>query len=191
MRYLAGFGLALALVVFPISVNAQGAEGASKQASAASFVHGGGLLPPQLMLPASHFYYVYPGCPFGERGGKCAEPTAPSAQTPLDRQRASVRRARSGLIGSSVVLAAGGGIIAGTIVATRNYSCEGDFFCLNSNRIAGVTIGSLVVLGGIIGMGISGGRWSARKAELRKLQETNNRHPRRVRWDLHASSFVF
>ena len=189
MRYLVVCVLA-GLLAWPRSVGAQAGEGTPTNAG--FVIHAQHHLPPQLMLRASHFYYVYPGCPFGERGGKCAEPTAPSAQTPLDRQRASVRRARSGLIGSSIVLAAGGGIIAGTIVATRNYECgDTSFFCLNGGRIAGVTIGSLVVLGGFIGMVISGGRWSARKAELRKLQEANKPQSHWIQFDPHTSRFVF
>ena len=82
MRYLVGFGLALALVAFPMSVNAQGAEGASKQASAASFVHGGGLLPPQLMLRVSYYLYLDADADTGAT----SDQTEPNAEEPKSAQ---------------------------------------------------------------------------------------------------------
>jgi hypothetical protein len=82
MRYLVGFGLALALVAFPMSVNAQGAEGASKQASAASFVHGGGLLPPQLMLRVSYYLYLDADADTGAT----SDQTGPNAEEPKSAQ---------------------------------------------------------------------------------------------------------
>ena len=81
MRYLVGFGLALALVAFPMSVNAQGAEGASKQASAASFVHGGGLLPPQLMLRVSYYHLDADA-----DTGATSDQTEPKAEEPKSAQ---------------------------------------------------------------------------------------------------------
>jgi hypothetical protein len=82
MRYLVGFGLVLALVAFPMSVNAQGAEGASKQASAASFVHGGGLLPPQLMLRVSYYLYLDADADTGAT----SDQTEPNAEEPKSAQ---------------------------------------------------------------------------------------------------------
>ena len=82
MRYLVGFGLALALVAFPMSVNAQGAEGASKQATAASFVHGGGLLPPQLMLRVSYYLYLDADADTGAT----SDQTEPNAEEPKSAQ---------------------------------------------------------------------------------------------------------
>lgn len=117
---------------------------------------------------------------------------AVSAPTPEDEASARVQRARSGLIVSAVVLAGGGAIITGSMIATRNYSCpEDEWFCLNGGRIAGATIGSLLMLGGLIGMGVSGGKLSSRKQELRNLQEANKPQSRRVQFDPHTSRFVF
>jgi hypothetical protein len=72
----------MALVAFPTSVNAQGAEGASKQASAASFVHGGELLPPQLMLRASYYLYLDADADTGAT----SDETEPNAEEPKSAQ---------------------------------------------------------------------------------------------------------
>ena len=85
MRCLADALVLVALMALPQSVAAKTGEEAPT--SAALAVHAKYHLAAQLMLRASYYYYAYPGCPFGARGGKCAEPTAPTAQTPLEEQR--------------------------------------------------------------------------------------------------------
>ena len=99
---------------------------------------------------------------------------------------------RRGLIGSSILLAAGAGCVAGTMVATRNFECgDTEWFCLNGGRIAGVTLGSLVMIGGVIGMAVSGSKMAGRKQELPKLQDAKNSSSHRIQLDPHTSHFVF
>jgi hypothetical protein len=89
MRYLFGLVFVSALVAGPLSASAQVGEGVttSTQASAASLFIGQEFLLPQLVLRAN-YYYVYPGCPLGSRGGKCTEPTCGfTAYTPASRRK--------------------------------------------------------------------------------------------------------
>ncbi len=191
MRYLIGFAFVSALAAAPLSASAQVGEGVttSKQASAASLVIGQEVLLPQLVLRAS-YYYVYPGCPLGPRGGKCAEPTPAPAPDPLDEQRDRVRRLRAGVILSSILLAGGAAAIAGTIVAydDSDYS-SGDSF-VDGGQVVGFTFGSLMVAGGVVGMGISGKRLRTAKQKL-KLNEKDTLESGGVHRGPGTSRFAF
>jgi hypothetical protein len=48
------------------------------------------------------------------------------------------------------------------------------------------------MLGGIVGMAVSGSRMAGRKAERRHFQEAHyGKRPRRVQWDVAQSRLVF
>ena len=190
MRYLIGFAFVSALAAAPLSASAQVGEGVttSKQASAASLVIGQEVLLPQLVLRAS-YYYVYPGCPLGPRGGKCAEPTPAPAPDPLDEQRDRVRRLRAGVILSSILLAGGAAAIAGTIVAYDSDAAY-DGKIVDGGQVVGFTFGSLMVAGGVVGMGISGKRLRTAKQKL-KLNEKDTLESGGVHRGPGTSRFAF
>ena len=171
MRCLVGLVFVSALAAAPLSASAQIGEGVttSKQASAASLFIGQEFSLPQLVLRAN-YYYVYPGCPLGSRGGKCTEPTSAPAPTPLDEQRGSVRLLRVGVILSSILLAGGAAAIAGGVIAFDEDSTYGGF-------MAAMGFGSLMVIGGGVGMGISAKRLRTAKQKL-KLNEKDSLGPR-------------
>jgi hypothetical protein len=203
MRYLAGCTLVLvALMALPLSVSAQADEEAEtsepslqEAAPSSEAADDEGGLSPGLRKRTRKKWdpgtYNVPSSkpdPVLKLGESSLEIT-PNAPTGSELR---VREARNGLIGSAIVLAIGGGIVAGTMVATRNYECgDWELFCVNGGRVAGVTVGSLVMLGGVVAMGVSGGKLSARKQELRNLQKAKNRRSHHVEWDLARSRLVF
>jgi hypothetical protein len=185
VRCLVGLVFVSALAAAPLSASAQVGEGVttSKQASAASLFIGQEFLLPQFVLRANHYYYVYPGCPLGSRGGKCTEPTSAPAPTPLDEQRGSVRLLRVGVILSSILLAGGAAAIAGGVIAFDEDSTYGGF-------MAAMGFGSLMVIGGSVGMGISAKRLRTAKQKL-KLNEKNSLGSGGVHRDPGTSRFAF
>jgi hypothetical protein len=105
-----------------------------------------------------------------------------------------VRRSRAGLIGSAVVVGAGAAIVAGGVVANKNPpepSGGGIDINLDVGPEIAIGLGSLVMLGGVVGMAVSGSRMAGRKAERRKFQEAQHGTARRLRWDLETSRLVF
>jgi hypothetical protein len=48
-----------------------------------------------------------------------------------------------------------------------------------------------VMLGGVIGMALSGSKMADRKQELGKLQDAKSSSSHRIQWDPHTSHFVF
>jgi hypothetical protein len=48
-----------------------------------------------------------------------------------------------------------------------------------------------VMIGGVIGMALSGSKMADRKQELGKLQDAKSSSSHRIQWDPHTSHFVF
>lgn len=98
------------------------------------------------------------------------------------------QRARSGLIASSVIVAAGAAMVGGGVAVGRN-----------TDELSGLGpavglsfVGGALMVGGIIGIGISGRRLSIAKRKQRdRTRETDDRRPRRAQWDVARSRLVF
>ncbi len=195
MRYLVGLVCVVALAISPLSATAQAGEDAASAEPKAE-------APVLSSEPARDEGGLSPRV--GKRTRQNWDPntyelrldsSGLSVSAPPPRRKqvdTRVLEYRRGLIGSSVILAAGAGCVAGTMVATRDFECgDTDWFCLNGGRIAGATLGSLVMLGGVIGMAVSGSKMADRKQKLRKLQAAKNSSSHRIQWDPHTSHFVF
>jgi hypothetical protein len=191
MRYLFGFMCVVALAISPLSATAQAGEDATSTEAKARVLSSepardeGGLSPRVQERTRQNWDPNTYELRLDSSGLSVSAPPPPRKQ--VDTR---VRQARNGLIVSSAILAAGAGIVAGTMVATRNFECGDAFVCLNGGRIAGVTMGSLVMIGGFIGMTVSGSKMADRKQKLRKLQDAKN-SSHRIQWDPHTSHFVF
>lgn len=108
----------------------------------------------------------------------------------LEEMQLRVQRARNGLVGSSVLFGVGAVLMIAGGAATASASPD-DF----DRGVAGASValaGGFVGFGGVLGMAISGGRWRARKRQVRELKRAHdNATPHRVQWDLARSRFVF
>ena len=107
----------------------------------------------------------------------------------LEEMELRVKRARTGLIVSSVIVGVGVALWAGGAVHDAR-NPPPDAFALeipNGLIVAGLTL----TMVGSIGMIVSGAMLGVRKRKLRELQEGNYRRPRRVQWDLARSRLVF
>ena len=108
--------------------------------------------------------------------------SAQRTQTP-DQQRA-----RNGLIASSVIVAAGAAVTGGAVAVGRNTDDLSEI----GPAIGLFFTGGALMVGGIIGIGISGRRLStARRKQREKLGEAHHGTPRRFQWDLAQSRLVF
>ena len=195
MRYLVGFACVVALAISPLSATAQaGEDAASAEPKAEAPVLSsepardeGGLSPRVQKRTRRNWD---PNTYELRRDSSGVSGSAPPPRR--EQMDTRVLEYRRGLIGSSIILAAGAGCVAGTMVATRNFECDDtESLCLNGGRIAGVTLGSLVMIGGVIGMAVSGSKMAGRKQELRKLQDAKNSSSHRIQLDPHTSHFVF
>ncbi len=107
---------------------------------------------------------------------------------------AQVFRSRAGLIGSAVVVGAGAAIIAWGVVANRNWEpSDSDSFAidLNLGPSMAIGLGACVMLGGVVGMAVSGARMVGHKNRRREFQETQHGTAHRLQWDLQSSRLVF
>jgi hypothetical protein len=108
----------------------------------------------------------------------------------LEEMERRVKRARTGLIVTSLILGVGVALwVAGEVHSARNPPPP-DAFSLgipDGYFVAGMT---LTVVGST-GMIVSAAVLGVRKRKLRKLQEAHYRTPRRVQWDLARSRLVF
>lgn len=104
----------------------------------------------------------------------------------LEEAQARVHRGKVGLGVSAFFFAAGIGTIVGTVVATS----DGGLETIGAVGV-GTAFGGLMCIGGLIGMGISGGHLYTAQQELRTLQEARGSKGRRARWDLARSRLVF
>ncbi len=104
----------------------------------------------------------------------------------LEEARLSMRGPRAGVIISSIVLAGGFAAIAGGVVALNR---QDDLDAIGSAAVA-TTFGLLMVIGGTVGVAISGRNLDAAKREM-KLREAQSHRSRRIQWDLRTSRLVF
>jgi hypothetical protein len=99
-----------------------------------------------------------------------------------------VKRARRGLISTSVILGLGVALwVGGAVHDARN---PPDAFSLeipNGLIIAGLTL----TMVGSVGMIVSGAMLGASKRKLRKLEQAHYEKPSRIQWDLARSRLVF
>jgi hypothetical protein len=111
----------------------------------------------------------------------------PRAAPTVEDAEQRVGRARRWLIASSVIFAAGAGVVTGTVIAWRKG--------VELDSIVGVgfgaAMGAMMVVGGLVGMPLSGARFRARKEDLRDLQEANKPLSHRIRWEPRTSRAVF
>ncbi len=96
-----------------------------------------------------------------------------------------VRRAKGGCGGTAGVLALGVGLVIGGAVYESSE--------LSDVRVQPTLLimGTIVTIGGAVGMTLSCNRLAARKGKLRTLQEAHYGKRRRVQWDLARSRLVF
>ncbi len=113
-------------------------------------------------------------------------PRTPDGYT-LEEVEHRVKRAKVGLILSSVIVAGGAAAMGGAAAVARNADDFGDIGAVGGLGMFG---GALMV-GGIIGMGISGKRLSAAKQKQHEVEQAHRGPPRRVQWDLARSRLVF
>ncbi|MGB8221342.1 MAG: hypothetical protein WCF10_02090 [Polyangiales bacterium] len=219
MRYLVRVAAVLAvLVVLPMSASAQaGEEGAisepnlqepapsADEATRLSFWHDDALK--TALFSSSGYGLDYSmntkeTKPASEQAlqlgvdstGLQVTPTAPlfAEELKLKEMDRRVKQSRNGLIGSAVVVGAGAAIVAGSVVANKNWQPSGDsLFELNFAPDAGIGIGAGVMLGGVVGLIVAGARMTHRKDQRRKFQETQHGTAHRVQWDRDTSRLVF
>ena len=113
----------------------------------------------------------------------------------LEEMQLRVQRARNGLVGSSVLFGVGAVLMIAGGATMASASIGSDPWSDLDRGVAGASValaGGFVGFGGVLGMAISGGRWRARKRQVRELKRAHdNATPHRVQWDLARSRFVF
>ena len=196
MRYLFGFLCVCALAALPQSAIAQaGEEGASAEPNAEQPVqsteptrsglerwHPEAFVDPAKAASSSQAPSEEPVLKLEvDSAGLGVTPSAPRTVDgdTLEEARSSVRGPRAGVIISSIVLAGGVAAIAGGVRQDD----------IGSAAVA-ATFGLLMVIGGTVGMSISGRNLGAAKRELR-LKEADSLRSRRIQWDPRTSRLVF
>ena len=115
------------------------------------------------------------------------EPTsspAPGAEVPnMD----TISQRKAGLIISSVCVAGGAAAMGGSFAVANN----GEGFSSLGAPGALLIYGAALMVGGIIGIGISGKRLSTAKRKHHELEQAHYGTPRRAQWDLARSRVVF
>jgi hypothetical protein len=107
----------------------------------------------------------------------------------LEEMELRVKKARRGLIGTSVIL--GLGVVLWSSAAACSDPPSTEEF-LDLPPCFGLIVTGLVLTGvGLVGMIVSGPALGARKRKLRRLEQAHYGTPRRVRWDLAQSRLVF
>jgi hypothetical protein len=193
IRYLVGFVFVLALVASPVSVSAQAEESEEAPKQAVE----------QEPTPSSEPAPEEPE-PSTEPG-----PEEPALQLKLDdagvevvpspprtfdgytleEMELRVKKARRGLIGTSVIL--GLGVVLWSSAAACSDPPSTEEF-LDLPPCFGLIVTGLVLTGvGLVGMIVSGPVLGARKRKLRRLDQAHYGTPRRVQWDLARSRVVF
>jgi hypothetical protein len=161
MRYLVGFVVPLVLVGSPLSVSAQGGQEA----------------------PAVEVQLDEVGVQVVPR-----PPRTVDGYT-LEEMQLRVKRARIGLLTTTGVVV-GGAVLLGAEVARGRSSQDLDDVPWRGNA-ALVISGMSSMIGGAVGMIVTGTLLGARKDELRSLQKADYGRPHRVQWDLARSRLVF
>jgi hypothetical protein len=117
-------------------------------------------------------------------------PRTPDGYT-LEELELRVKKARRGLIGTSVILGVGVALWSSASACSDPPSTE-EFVIVDLPPCFGLIVTGFVLTGvGFIGMLVSGPVLGARKRKLRRLQEAHYGKPRRVQWDLAQSRLVF
>jgi hypothetical protein len=115
-------------------------------------------------------------------------PRTPEGYT-LEEAELRVKKARRGLIGTSVILGLGVALWSSAAACSDPPSTE-EF--LDLPPCFGLIVTGLVLTGvGLVGMIVSGPVLGARKRKLRRLQEAHYGTPHRVQWDPARSRLVF
>jgi len=199
MRYLVGFGLALALVAPPLTTSAQDADVAAtsqhkpeESTLSDEPVSDEGTLGPRLRKRTRQRWDpdTYE-LRLDSSGLSLSPPPAPRQKTD-----ARLRQYRQGVIVSSLFVGIGGALIGSGVVVLRKWQeeeCLGpscDLIPPGGTYVL-FTLGTVAAFGGLIGAAVSGGRLGARKRELRELQAAHRGNPPRVHWDLARSRLVF
>jgi hypothetical protein len=179
MRWSVRFVFVLALVGFPQGVGAQAEkEGATSEPNLQEPA------PPSEAVPEEPALQLQ----LDDAGVQLASPPprTPDGYT-LEKVESRVKRAKVGLISSSVIVAGGVAAMGGAAALARNADDFGDIGAVGG---LGIFAGALMV-GGIIGISISGKRLSTAKREQHELEQAHRGPPRRVQWDLARSRLVF
>jgi hypothetical protein len=106
----------------------------------------------------------------------------------LEEMEVRVRRARLGLGFSVVATTVVGPLLIFVGFTASFYEEPGSRTALPPAAFA---TGSILMLGGIVGMAVSGSELRRRKRDRDTLREAHYRRPRRVQWDLAQSRVVF
>lgn len=116
--------------------------------------------------------------------------------TPSVPGGSSVARHRRGLIASSVVFGAGIGTMVGAFALARTAECGDDDpatldLCVPGGPIVLGTFAAGLLLGGLVGMAVSGSRLAKSRSKRRERARAHYGTPRRVHWDLAGSRLAF
>ena len=115
----------------------------------------------------------------------------PPTSVRLGQVERAITRHRGGLIASSVVLAFGVGLVTAGAILKDPECSDDDPACISTSAAVLGPVGTVLVLGGLVGMAVKGAKLANSKRELRRLQEAHYGTPRRVQWDLARSRLVF
>ncbi len=189
MRYLVGFAFVLALVAVPQGVNARDAEESTspeptvEEPPRLAFL----LIPKHLKerLPRHRHVGSEPESKFSLEYQDQKSPEEAHAYRRF-------HQARKVFYGFS---AAGGAFIGvGAMVLGLSYYCigeEGEPGCPELPDRSLFNVGLILMGVGAAAMIVSGAVYGVRKRQLRELQQAHHGKPRRLRWDLAQSRFVF
>jgi hypothetical protein len=194
MPYLLGFACVLAaLVASPVHAGAQDVEGAAQglegdapkaEPSSQEPVRGVRRWHPE----------AYERVPESASSGTVLELELDSgeleispAPTPLDSPEGRIQRSRALIATSVISVGVGVALIGGGVVALNRAD---DIGTAIGGLALGVTFGAIAIVGGLVGVGISGGKLGAAKQERREQQQAERRRSR-VRWHPGTSGFVF
>ncbi|KPK66326.1 MAG: hypothetical protein AMS21_02645 [Gemmatimonas sp. SG8_38_2] len=183
MRYLIGFVLALALVASPLSVSAQDAEeGTAPEPSA------GESAPPSEPAPEEPSLQLQ----LDDAGVQVASPAprTPDGYT-LEEMEHRVKRAKIGLGVSGGIYAVGMGLSFGGLACADNAPSDEFINIVPGRCYALLGTGSVLGLGGLVGMIVSGVRLARHKRDRNWLRRAQYGQLHHIQWDLAQSRFLF
>jgi uncharacterized membrane protein YdbT with pleckstrin-like domain len=105
----------------------------------------------------------------------------------------SARRSRNALIGTSAALTVGTILAFSFAAACVDYNVPADSTraCSTAGQEAGLNIGAIMFMGGLIGTLTTGIMLGVRKGKLRRMDDKPRPGQAAVRWDPKRSRFVF
>jgi hypothetical protein len=166
MRYLVSFVCVVAMVALPLSAGAQASDKERRE----------DFYPGTLPQSEQEFDEDRLGDFYPVDARK--EPARPKTTRP---------KARGGLIASSVIVAGGAAAMGGAAAVARNAD---DLSGRGPAAGLGI-VGAALIVGGIIGIGISGKRLSTANRKQQEVEQAQHGTARRLQWDLEASRLVF